>query len=436
MSSNVIILGAGMSGFGAVHHFRNHGIDAKIYERNSYYGGNATTFESEGFIFDTGPHISFTKDERIQKLFAESIKNKYATFDVAVNNLWNGHWIKHPAQVNLHGLPEELVIDIIEEFIGTKSNNDSEIKSFKDWLYASFGKTFSETFPMKYGHKFHTTTADNMSIDWVGPRVYQPDIKEVLRGALSPKTQDVHYVSHFRYPTKGGFISFYKSFLDKTDITFNHELIVLDSKTKKLHFANGNSINYDHIVSSIPLPELIPLIKDVPQKVNEAVQKLACSTCVIINLGVDRADISPANWSYFYDEDIVFTRLSYPHMQSKNNVPPNCGSIQAEIYFSKKYRPLKKKKDEFIDQTIDDLIRCNLLTKKDRILFKEARIIPYANVIFDHERKDNLAIVHSYLDEIGLKYCGRYGEWGYHWTDESFKSGENAAQNVIKTIKK
>ena len=31
-----------------------------------------------------------------------------------------------------------------------------------------------------------------MSAEWVGPRLYQADIEEVVRGALSPETEDVH----------------------------------------------------------------------------------------------------------------------------------------------------------------------------------------------------------------------------------------------------
>jgi len=57
--------------------------------------------------------------------------------------------------------------------------------------------------------------------------------------------------------------------------------------------------------------------------------------------------------------------------------------------------------------------------------------IPYANVIFDLECAPALATVHGYLDDVGIAYCGRYGDWAYIWTDQSFVSGENAAQRVL-----
>lgn len=433
---NIIILGAGMAGFGAAHQLRENSFESIIFEKLSYYGGMTSSFTKDGFTFDSGPHISFTKDKKIQDLFADSVKNEFFTLqEVQVNNYWKNHWIKHPAQVNLNNLPVDLVVTILQEFIENKTKTPETIRTFKEWLYASFGKTFAETFPMKYGLKFHTTPAENMSIDWLGPRLYEPKLKEVLYGALSSKTEDVHYVSHFRYPKHGGFVSYLNSFRERSKVNLNHELINLDPNQKKAKFVNGKIYSYDYLISSIPLPELVPLIEGVPKKVLEASKKLACSTVIIVNIGVNRSDISKNVWTYFYDEDIIFTRLTFPYMQSKNNVPDGCGSIQAEIYFSSKYKPLEKEPEEFIERTIIDLKKCGLLKNNDDVVYKEAKIYPYANVIFDHERKNNLKIVHSYLDKIGIKYCGRYGEWKYIWTDQAFKSGMNAADKIIVEIK-
>ena len=432
---DIVILGAGMAGFGAAHHLYNEGIRVKIYERNNYYGGHAASFNSNGFIFDDGPHISFTKHKRIRELFDKSVNNDTVTFNAYVDNIWKKYRIKHPAQVNLHGLPTDLVVKIIQEFITINNTKESKISNYKEWLYTSFGETFSETFPVKYGQKFHTVAADKMTTDWIGPRLYQPDIEEVLKGALSSETDDVHYINEFHYPSKGGFVSFFKAFLSKAEVNLRHEVDEIDPELKTVRFLNGKTVNYNHLISSIPLPELLPLVKNVPQEVIYASEKLACTMCLLINLGINREDISKAHWTYLYDEDIVFTRLSYPHMQSANNVPDGCGSVQAEIYFSKKYKPMEKSPDEYIDPTIKDLIRCGILTSDDEILYKEAKLLPYANIIFDHDRTSNLSIVHNYLDEIGIKYCGRYGDWEYHWTDSSFISGEKAAQKILNLRK-
>jgi protoporphyrinogen oxidase len=431
----ICILGTGMAGFGAAYRLRQEGVDKEIclYDKNSYIGGHTASFETEdGFIFDDGPHISFTDDKRIQKLLADNIDQEYETVKAVVDNYWKGHWVKHPAQCNLHGLPADLLVDVLDDFINAKHTTNDDITNYKEWLYAKFGETFAETFPMVYGKKYHTVDADNMDIDWLGPRLYQPDLKEVLAGALKPTTPDVHYVDKFRYPTNHGFAHYLDKFKQLADIKLNHKVTSIDAGKKIIRFGNGNTVEYDEVISSIPLPELTTnIIEDVPEEVVEAGKKLACTSCIIVNVGIDRDDITDAIWTYFYDTDIIFTRLSFPYQMSPNTVPSGCGSIQAEIYFSDKYRPVDRSPEDCIDPVIADLKRCGLIKEDDKILHTSSSMIKYANVIFDLDRKQAVKTVHEYLDDIGIRYCGRYGDWGYIWTDEAFKSGENAAQKMV-----
>jgi protoporphyrinogen oxidase len=187
------------------------------------------------------------------------------------------------------------------------------------------------------------------------------------------------------------------------------------------------------LISSVPLPELVRMIPGTPQDVLDASRRLACSTCVLVNVGVDREDLSDAHMTYFYDEDICFTRLGFPHMLSARNAPQGTGSIQAEVYFSDKYKPFAGSPDAWIEPVIRDLRRCGLLREDDRVLFSKAMLLRYANVIFDLDRTAALKTVHGYLEDLDIAYCGRYGDWGYMWTDESFKSGEQAAEKAMST---
>jgi protoporphyrinogen oxidase len=432
--ANMVILGSGMGGYGAAYRFHSEGIEPVMYDKNSYYGGHTASFPDSGYIFDQGPHISFTKDTRIQELFAESVGGKYESMGLNLNNYWRGHWPQHPVQLHLHGLPEDIVVKALSDFVEERSAPERTIKTYADWLLSSFGRTFAELFPMQYTKKYHLTTADNMSTDWLGPRVYRPTLEEVLRGAISPTAPNVHYITNFRYPEKGGFQSYLNKFLPLGNLKLNHELVSIDARTRELHFANGVATKYDALVSSIPLPDMIRMIKGAPQDVAEAASRLACSTCILVNVGVNREDLSKSQLTYIYDDDICFTRLSFPHMFSRNNVPPGTGSIQAEVYFSSKYKPLTSKPDELIQPVIKDLRRMGLIREDDKVLFSNARLLKYANIIFDLERAPALKTVHGYLDDLGITYCGRYGDWGYMWTDESFKSGEQAAERALAAV--
>jgi len=430
--SNIVILGSGMGGFGAAYRFHAEGITPVMYDKNAYHGGHTASFHYDsGFLFDQGPHISFTKDPRIQELFADAVDQRYETVQINLNNYWRGHWPLHPVQLHLYGMPEDVIVKVITDFVEEHHAPERPIKNYADWLLASFGRTFAELLPMTYTRKYHLTTADNMSTDWLGPRIYRPSLEEVLRGALSASAPHVHYITHFRYPTEGGFVAYLQKLVPLGNLNFGHELVAVDPGKRELRFFNGVVTNYDGLVSSVALPDLIPMIKNTPPDVLDAARRLACSTCVLVNVGVDREDLSKAHMSYFYDEDICFTRLSFPHMLSARNVPRGAGSIQAEVYFSAKYRPLTGSPDDWIEPVIKDLHRCGLLREDDRILFKNALLVRHANVIFDLERAAALKTVHGYLDDIGIAYCGRYGDWGYMWTDESFKSGEQAAEKAL-----
>jgi len=297
---NIIVLGSGMAGFGAAYRLHAEGITPFMYEKNGYHGGHTASFRSEnGFMFDIGPHISFTKDERIQKIFAESVNQQYETVQINLNNYWRGHWPLHPVQLHLHGLPEETVVKVISDFVEERQRPERAVNNYADWLLASFGKSFAELFPMQYTRKYHTTTAENMSTDWLGPRIYRPSLEEVLRGAISPSAPHVHYITHFRYPSEGGFVNYLKKFIPLGNLKLEHELISIDPRARQLQFSNGHVAQYDGLVSSVPLPDLIRMIQGAPQHVVEASRRLACTTCVLVNIGVDRADLSNAHMTYF-----------------------------------------------------------------------------------------------------------------------------------------
>ena len=179
--SSVAILGAGMAGFGAAYQLHQEDIQTDTFDKRPHIGGHTSSLVTEsGFVFDEGPHISFTKNERMQNLLAEFVGHEFETLTAQANNYWKGYWIKHPAQCNLYGLPTDLVVKVLRDFIEAqqklKNGAEPEIKNYEDWLLASYGETFARTFPMEYGLRYHTTTADNMTTEWLGPRLYRPDL--------------------------------------------------------------------------------------------------------------------------------------------------------------------------------------------------------------------------------------------------------------------
>jgi len=146
---NIVVLGTGMAGFGAAYRLCGEGIAPVMYDKNTYYGGHTTSFRNDtGFLFDVGPHISFTKDTRIQDLFADSVDQQFETVQINLNNYWRGHWPLHPVQLHLHGLPDAVVVKVITDFVEERQAPDRPVNNYADWLLSSFGRPFAESFPM------------------------------------------------------------------------------------------------------------------------------------------------------------------------------------------------------------------------------------------------------------------------------------------------
>lgn len=426
---SVAILGAGLSGLAAAQRLQELGYQADIYERNSYVGGHAHSHVVDGFTFDEGPHVSFTEKVEIKSLLAEAVKGQYLEKNAVLLNHWNEYWVRHPAQCNLYGLPSDIVERCIIDIIKAQGTDQGPINTYSDWCRQGLGDAFSEEFTFRYTRKYWTTEASNMSVDWVGSRVYVPRIEEVVRGALRANTDNHHYITRFRYPARGGFGAYVQAFSNVDSIHVDHEVVLVDLKRRCLEFTNGKIVFFEGLISSLPLPELVRRIKDAPMKVVEAAERLSCTSLVLTNVGVRRTDGFPdSDWMYFYDDDIIFSRGNLPHRLSPNNVPPGCGSIQVEVYHSK-YRPLPC--DDVLNRSIEDMHRIGLLVKDDQVVVAHQRHVPYANVLFDLQRSANLGIVQSYLADRGVVCCGRYGEWAYYWSDDSIQSGWNAAQAIL-----
>jgi protoporphyrinogen oxidase len=132
----------------------------------------------------------------------------------------------------------------------------------------------------------------------------------------------------------------------------------------------------------------------------------------------------PSIWFYIYDGNVPFARAYSPSLKSPTNVPVGCSSLQFEHYFVKN--------DSFSDE---QLIQAALTFIKDSgiadlsdVLFAKADHRPYANVIFYLGMEKDREVVQNYLRSCGVNFIGRFGQWDYLWSDQSYFSGFESAK--------
>ncbi len=413
-----IILGSGIAGISAGYHLEKSGESVTIFERDNDWGGLCGNFTIDGFRFDKFVHFTFAPDEYIKNLFEESSPT-FAHPSIS-SNYYKGYWLKHPAQNNLAPLPTDEKVEIIKGFIARQEKPFEEIKDYEEWLRVQYGDYFAENFPFRYTRKYWGVEPAELETKWVGNRMHSPDIDEVLRGAFEIQEKSFYYTSHMKYPKKGGFRSILNKCREGLNIKFNKEVIKIDTNAKTVTFKDETNATYTRLISSLPLPEIIKMLENVPQEVKIAAESLMNTCGYMVSLGFKRPDVAKHLWFYIYDEDIMPARVYSPNLKSADNAPEGCSSLQAEIFFSNKAEIPPA--EEVLKNTIEKLTAMGLFTE-DEIVVKDIRFEKYANITFDKNIYKNREIVLDYLKTRGIESIGRFGKWDYMWTHQAFATG-------------
>lgn len=420
MNRSILILGAGISGLGAAYLLKQKGYAPIILEKDDTYGGLCGNFEINGFRFDRFVHFSFTNNQQVNNLFSLSSPEVYRHIPNPYN-LYKRKWIKHPAQNNLYPIDNEEKDKIIQDFQNRPADVDiSTLTNYEQWLRVQYGNYFAEHFPMKYTRKYWMREACELETKWIGNRLYQPSVEEVIQGAFSANTPVTYYAKEMRYPQRGGYKQFLSILVQNQDIRYSQEVISIDPSQKIVMTHTNEQYQYNRLISSIPLPLIVRMIKNVPDEICKATNKLSCTCGYQISMGLKTKNIPPYLWWYIYDEDILPARVYSPSLKSPDNVPEGCSSLQMEVYCKEsQYSEL-----ELYKGSVEKLIKLGIIKEED-ILFVDIRFEPYANVIFDHNIYESRRIVRDYLSSVGIETIGRFGEWDYLWSDQSLLSGLN-----------
>lgn len=450
-----LILGSGIAGLSASFHI---GHDrCLILEKQEHAFGTLFSEKLNGFTWDKGPHVSFTKSVYVRDLFKESVKGLYFEKEVKVGNYYKGHWLDHPVQANLYQVPEPLRTECVDSFLESRASKSlDDTTDYAQWLLSSLGQKITENFVAPYTRKYWTVEPSELSLDWIGGRIYRPNIDDVIKGSTGKLEEKTHYVNSIRYPAFGGYQSFANKFFIDSNIINSTVVVKIDLQKNLVYCQNGDVYEYEKLISTIPIPQLVPLVANINPTTLKAAEKLSCSELLLLNIEVDEISSRPEDWIYVYDEDKFCTRINFTEKLSKNNAPIKKSGIQVEVYFSK-YKPFNGNIDLIGSAVVEELFEMGILNSRESV--KNARInsrfIKYANVIFDHQRRVSLDEIFIELSKLGLSrndgdldaltdwdkpsdftpgnfyLLGRFGEWKYYWSDDCVLSGKRLA-SVIK----
>jgi len=411
---DIAILGSGIAGLGAAFRAREKNLMAVIYEARNSSGGLLDNFEINGFRFDHAVHLSFATEEIVRNIFD---KTPFKTHPSDSFCFEEKNWLKHPIQNNLFLLPADIKVDLIKSFINRPENLAGD--DYESWLRHQYGDLIAERYPIKYTKKYWDTDPKKLSTTWIGSRMRRSALEEVLYGAFTIDTPNTYYTKEMRYPLTGGYKSFIKPLIENSDIKLNYQAISVDSSSKLITFKNGTVVSYQSLISTLPLPVIVKILEKCPADVIKAANRLTATSIDLISIGF-KAEIIKNLWFYIYDEDIYASRAHSPSVKSADNAPTGHSSLQFEVYSrgcNSKYSV-----EQIKENCLYALKKMGISNGND-VIFMDHRRIKYGNVIFDTGMENDRKLVRDYLKYSDISSCGRFGEWDYLWSNQSFISG-------------
>ena len=93
-------------------------------------------------------------------------------------------------------------------------------------------------------------------------------------------------------------------------------------------------------------------------------------------------------------------------------------------------KPLPCDGEALIDRCIRDCIDVGMLRADDPVLVRNQVDMPYAYVVYDHDRKECVETIRQWLRSQDIHLSGRYSEWEYYNSDHAFIAGRRAVEKV------
>lgn len=424
-----VIIGAGLTGLSAACHLKG---DYILLEQNLVPGGMASSDNIEGFVFDRAGHLLHFQEEYVKKLL-DSIESgsaliRHKRFSwILSNNVYT----RYPFQVNTYKLPPRIIKDCLVEMVKAKSfsKNKNSIDNLRDWILQNFGEGIARHFMFPYNRKLWQIPLHNIAIDWVDKFIPKARLESAIRGAVSDFKKGFGYNRIFYYPDRGGIQTVSDALLSQVQdkVLFGKKVIHICLGSKIITLSGNKKIRFNRIISTMPLPELIKIIKNKPGDIKDKVNGLKYVSVFNLNLGIDRNRISDKHWIYFPERKYIFYRVGFFSNFAESVSPDNKSSLYAEVSYTAD-KPLRYGCDDLTKKIIADLNKAGILKAKDRILAEKRHYIKYAYPV--SSKNSPLETIDKFLKSNGVYSVGRYGSWKYMSMEDCIIHGKITAERV------
>ena len=436
----IVIVGAGLAGLSTAYHL--NGVPYRLFEREPEVGGLCRSYRKAGFTFDYTGHLLHFRQAQIKALVERLLAGRLEKHSRRSYIYSHRTYTEYPFQVNTFGLPPEVVRECLLGFIATLTNASTtehrppEERSFKAWILENLGEGMAKHFMVPFNEKLWQVSLDELTSDWVSWLVPKPELKDVVNGALGIKDKAFGYNPSFLYPAQSGIEALPRSFLPGVrEVECGSTLIEVDTERRQAVFActrpDGSQETrveeYETLISTIPVPELVRRCTVLPEAVREAAEGLRCVSVYNVNLGVPREQITDKHWVYFPEPEYPFYRAGFPMNFSPSLGPAGCSSLYVEV----SHQPTEIIPEALLTQRIrDGLERAGIFRPNEELVVADIKDIRYAYVLFDKHRARVLPAILAELERLGIHSIGRYGRWEHTSMEDAISQGALLAERL------
>ena len=441
----IAIVGAGPAGLACAYRLITREIKSEVFEAGPSVGGLAKSIRLWNQTVDLGPHRFFSSDRRVNELWLEVVGKDYSMVDRLTRILYKGKLYRYPLRpgdvIGKLGPKETLrcLLSYFREYVSPEAGSHGD-ETFEGWVVKRFGRRLYEIFFKTYSEKLWGIPCHELDADFAVQRIKKFSLSEALKSAVSSGSGKKHktLVDRFAYPHGGTGIVYERMAARVSD---NGGAVYLNTPVKRvvndgnrvrgLELMDGTLKEYDHVVSTMPITQLVSRLDGVGEDVKTAAKSLRFRNTILVYLGVHSRDLFPDNWIYVHSPELRFGRITNFRNWSPSLYGKEETSILALEYWCNEGDEIWGWEDErLIGLAKDEVSRAGLVNAdiaSEGYVHRISKCYP----VYSAGYKRLLKPVEEYLGKIeGLTVIGRYGSFKYNNQDHSILMGILAAENI------
>lgn len=402
------ILGAGPAGLSMALFLEG---SSEVLEAGDHPGGHASSFFEEGFTFDFGPHIMFSKNKPVLQFMIDSLEGN--VHECRRKNVvsFRNRLVKYPFENALAALPLEDNLACLKGYVFNPYKAQfPQPANLREWLLVTFGEGICERYLFPYNEKVWNIPVEELSMLWAD-RIPNPNPEDILKSAIGYETEGYLHQLYYHYPRRGGYQAISEAWAKRAAVTYGFHVQSLERRGDSWLVSDGTQTReYRQLVSTLPIQYLATITNlDIPAEVRAAIDGLIVNPMFIVSLGIRGTDAEQYTAIYFPEPEFLVNRVSFPATFSPENAPAGTYSIQAEITCTRNSATWAMTDAAILEHVIEGLVSRCVIASHDAIIYRNVQRKTYSYVVYDRHYAENTRIIREWFPRHGLHLAGRFG---------------------------